>query len=503
MKLLSTIQMREADLHTIKNEPISSLRLMERAATKFCSVLQVRYPNKPKVHIICGLGNNGGDGLAIARILNACFWKIKVSILSYGAKPTVDFESNFKRLPTNISSHEVKTIEELSIEKDSIIIDAIFGSGLNRPIEGRLAKWIHHINNSLNEIIAVDIPSGLFSEIDSSKNTVIKAKHTFSFQLAKLAFMFPQNNKYVGSWELIDIKLDADFIKNSESKKRYITREYIMGIIKQTSKFFHKGNKGHALIIGGSKGKMGACILNSKACIRTGSGLVTAHVPNCGVEILQTAIPEVMVSIDENEDLFSEIRNLNFENYKSIGIGSGLGASLKTSKALSKVLKTVDYPIVLDADALNILSKNKKWMKFIPKNSILTPHPKEFERLVGKWSNDFERLEKQMDLSKKLNVFLVLKGAHTSITTPEGETYFNSTGNPGMATAGSGDVLTGIVTSLLAQSYNPKEAAILGVYLHGLAGDISNTKFGENAMIASDIIENIGSAYLSLRKDIN
>jgi NAD(P)H-hydrate epimerase len=325
---------------------------------------------------------------------------------------------------------------------------------------------------------------------------IVHADHTLTFLPPKLAFFFPENDSYVGNCHILDIGILKEFIDRTETHHFYTTIEDCKRILKRRNKYAHKGTFGHAFLICGSKGKMGAAVLAAKACLRSGAGLVTVHIPSSGNLILQTAIPEVMISFDANEEIFSEIPDLSA--YSSLGIGPGLGQADATQRALKLLIQNSPIPLIIDADAINILGENKTWISFIPKGSIFTPHPKEFERLVGKSSNDFERNKIQREFSIKYGVYIVLKGANTAISTPEGNCYFNMTGNPGMATGGSGDVLTGILTGLKAQGYTSLETCLLGVFIHGLAGDLAAQELGREALIAGDIIQNLGHAFCSL-----
>jgi len=352
------------------------------------------------------------------------------------------------------------------------------------------ANLIEYLNDSGAEIISIDSPSGLFADSPTESTTVIRAKHTLTFQAVKFAFMFSGNEKFVGDFHVLDIGLDNKFMSDISSDNYFLTKEIIQLFLKRRTKFSHKGIYGHALIIAGSKGKMGAAVLAVKAALRTGAGLVSAAIPSSGMDIMQISCPEAMVVAGKTE----------MENFTGIGIGPGMGTDEKSAAALEKILKQSKKPLVLDADALNIISKNKKLLKKIPIGSILTPHPKEFERLAEKSKNDFERNDLQISFSKKYKVYVILKGAHTCITTPEGKSYFNSTGNPGMAKGGSGDVLTGMITSIIAQGYSSEESALLGVYLHGLAGDLAAEKKGMDGMVAGDIIKSIPEAWMELRK---
>jgi len=275
-----------------------------------------------------------------------------------------------------------------------------------------------------------------------------------------------------------------------------ITAKLVAGIIQKRNPQSHKGTYGHAIIVAGSFGKMGAAVLAAKACLRTGVGLLTMYIPKCGYTILQATVPEAMVICNENENTISA--SIRLENFNAVGIGCGIGISAETSKAIKKIIQSYEKPMVIDADAINILSKNKAWLDLIPAESIFTPHAIEFERLIGKSSNEEERNTLQIEFSKKHNVYVISKGHHTFISSPNGNTFGNTTGNAGMAKAGNGDALTGMLTALLAQGYTSEQACIAGVYLHGLAGDIAAKQTGEYALMASDLIDTIGKAFLEL-----
>ncbi len=510
MKILPVEKIREVDAYTIENEPVDSVDLMERAASKVYDWFMKRCKTKEvSVKIFCGIGNNGGDGLALARMLYFTGIIPQVFVVRVSDKMSRDCEINFNRLKeeTEIPMYDVFSEDDFPLINDNdIIIDAIFGSGLNRNIEGFAAELIKHLNDNNAIRIAIDIPSGLFAcggqrvETQSLRDTefqnqsqssefIFKADYTLSFQFPKLAFMFPENDAFVGRWEVLDIGLHKDFIDNVETLNFYTTEDMAMPILRKRTKFSHKGTYGHALLVAGSFSKTGAALLAAEACLRTGVGLLTAHLPKAALLPMQIYLPEAMTSIDRSETHCTEIDDII--PYTAIGVGPGIGKNPETATLLKKIIQEATQPLVLDADALNIISENKTWISFLPDNTILTPHPKEFERLFGKTNNSYERLELQRKMSVTHNIIIVLKGAHTAITFPNGTCFFNSTGNPGMATAGSGDVLTGMILSLLAQRYTPQEATLLGVYLHGKAGDKAAEEIGENAMIARDIINNL------------
>lgn len=483
MKILSAKQIKELDKYTIEHEPIASINLMERASRGVFNWLCQHYSVNTSFSVFCGTGNNGGDGLAIARLLYKHGFKVNCHIIK-SDNYSEDNLINQERLESVLNLQFISSANDLSNIKHDIIVDAILGSGLNNSISGIYSDIIHHINNSKKEIVAIDIASGLFSDKTSKHNPIVQPCFTLSFEHPKLAFMQPENEAFVGNWSLIDITL-------SEEKKKKFNSPYIYTSTTETinprSKFSHKGTYGHALLIVGSYGKMGAALLSSKSCLRAGVGLLTTHIPKCGYEIMQIGLPEAMTSIDSNEVYLSELPDLT--PYKAIGIGPSLGINNESIKAFEALLKTTTAPLVIDADGLNILSLNKELLNLLPKNTILTPHPKEFERLVGTWTDDYNKLELLQTFSKKHKTITVLKGAHTAICTPEGIIHFNSTGNPAMATAGSGDVLTGIILAYLAQGFSPEKAAIHGVFNHGLAGDRALKNSNNQNIISRDIIE--------------
>lgn len=453
ISLYSAKNTQEWDAYTIANEPISSEKLMERASRAFVGFFISRFNERENVAIICGKGNNGGDGLVIGRLLQ----ELKYNVTIFKAE------------------------EPFDLGPFTVIIDAIFGTGLSRPAQSDAIK---KINASSAIKVSVDVPSGL--RIDThSEGDIVKADYTITFQTPKLAFMMPENAEYVGEWHVVDIGLKDDF--NAATRDFFIDKIEV----KKRKKFSHKGDYGRALLIAGSLGKMGACVLSARAALRSGAGLLTVHVPRCGYSIIQTSVPEAMATVDSNEDHFSDAGDASM--YDVIGIGPGLGITSQTVTGLRKVLQQ-RKPMVIDADALNILAGSRELLHLIPTGSILTPHPGEFKRLVGEWKNDFERLELQRKLAAQTKSTVILKGAHTSIADPDGNVFFNSTGNPGMAKGGSGDVLTGVLTGLLSQRYPATEAAIIGVFAHGLAGDIAAREMGENSVIAGDIVEFLGQS---------
>lgn len=499
MKILSVPQVREADAYTIAHEPVSSTDLMERASKAASVWILKNYGRENFFLVFCGNGNNGGDGLAIARLLAEQGCTVEVYIARLSQNDSEDFSINLSRLQKQgkvpIAIYNPSEEAVLPMAADALIIDAIFGSGLSREPEGLAASLIDHINQSGSPVISIDIPSGLFGD-DNLKNKyrhVVRASHTLSFQQPKLAFMFAENAAFTGRFQILDIALHPDYIGAAPSPFHYVTHTYAKQFYSPRQKFAHKGNYGHALIAAGSYGKMGAAMLAAEACLRTGAGLVTVSAPKCGNVILQTSVPEAMLDENEGETFLSG--RIKARDYAAIGIGPGIGTEKETAQAIKLLLNEYAGPMVFDADALNILSENKTWLAFLPKGTILTPHPGEFDRFSGKHTSGYERMQSQREMAQRFGIYIVLKGAHTSIACPDGSVFFNSSGNPGMATGGSGDVLTGIITGLRAQGYDAFQSCILGVYLHGLAGDLAASVHAYEGMKAGDIPENLGGAW--------
>lgn len=499
MKILNAEQMRLADQATIRDTPISSTELMERAAERCVKrILEEKPAADLEFWIFCGVGNNGGDGLVIARLLLALGFKVHTFILEFSTNYSPDFKINLKRLQDQ--GYEPDFIRDVSdcpdIPDSCWIIDAIFGTGLSRAPGGWLREVIGKINRSGSRVISIDFPSGLFSEAPvEDPESIVQASLTLTFQQPKLAFLLPSAHRFVGQWEILDIGLSDDFIEQLEGCHELVDHHLARQFLRQKGRFDHKGTAGHSLLMGGSFGKIGAVILASKAALRAGSGLVSVYVPKCGYDPLQTANPEVMVEVDDEQ----YIQFFNFRTEPTaIGIGPGLGTHIKTKEGFVKFLKSHSDPLVLDADALNIISEHDEIKELIPAKSILTPHPKEFERLAGPWANDFEKLQKQQEFARRHKCVMILKGAYTSITQGS-KIFFNGSGNPALATAGSGDVLTGILTGLLAQGYDSLQAGILGVFLHGRAADLGiENEESQESFIASDILKFYGRAVKEL-----
>ena len=499
MKILSAEQIHALDKYTIEHEPISSIDLMERAASRLTESLTDVIAADTSVFIFCGMGNNGGDGLAIARMLiSGGYSSVLVFVVKHSQQGSPDFLVNQERLAKLGSIRYIETEDQIpAINKSVVVVDAIFGSGLSRPAEGISASVIKAINASGALCYAVDVPSGLYCDkLNGPEDVIIESTCSYTFHAPKLAFLWAHNAKYVPRFEILDIGLSMDYESQIEVANEYVDDAVVAGLFHKRGKFSHKGTYGHALISAGSYGKMGAAILSVGAALKSGAGLVSAHIARCGYTIMQTANPEAMVEADLSENELTELTGFN--KFSAIGIGPGIGQSEKTANFLETLLRGYGKPIVLDADALNIISGLNYLKEHIPVGSILTPHPGEFKRMVGDWSDDMIKIQRQLDFSTQHQVVVVLKGANTSISTPEGKVYYNSTGNPGMAKGGSGDVLTGIITALLAQGYSSVDAAIIGVFIHGRAGDIADEVLGQTGMTARDIIQFLPEAFAAL-----
>jgi NAD(P)H-hydrate epimerase len=498
MNILNNEQTRRADEFTIETEPLSSIDLMERAAAAFTEKFTELYPNPQKVQIVCGLGNNGGDGLVVARILHQNGYDIKVYVVNYASQRSKDFSENLLRLKDQCEVWFVDSVDDFVLTS-FVTIDALLGSGLSRKLTGLLAEVVSSVNDSGNDIVAIDSPTGLYTEKPNDESDVIiRATHTITFQAPKLAFLLPQNDAIVGAWHVANIGLNLSFLEENETKYKLVEKEFIDKITKQRSRNAHKGTFGSALLIAGSYGMMGATALSAKSCLRSGVGKLTVHSIPAGNEILQISVPEAMFSPAPDNDsgyINSFFYAGDLEKYQAIGVGPGIGVDVNVRQSLNvliEVCRELNKPLIIDADGLNNIAQSPLTIARLPEKTVLTPHPGEFKRLVGKsWKNDYERLELLKGFARKNKVVVCLKGANTAVALPDGRVYFNATGNPGLATAGSGDVLTGMILSFLAQGYEPYQAAILGVYEHGLAGDRAAEKRSQRALIAGDIIEEI------------
>lgn len=503
MKIFISSQIRELDKYTIEHEPIRSVDLMERAAKVLTQAITSQWNNGTPVVVFAGPGNNGGDALAVARMLADKEYKVCVYLFNVNGRLSEDCTINRQRV---IENKRIKQFTEVSqqfdpptLDANTLVVDGLFGSGLNKPLAGGFSSLVKYINQSAAHIVSIDLPSGLMAE-DNTFNVmanIIRADVTLTLQQKKLAFMFPENQQFIGQLKILDIRLDQNYIQRTPAQYVITEENDLRRILRTRNPFDHKGNMGNALIVAGSYGMAGAAVLAAKACLRTGAGKVTIHTPKRNTDILQVAVPEAVLDIDHEETYFAETTDA--QDFDAMAIGPGLGQMENTAIATISQIRRTQCPIVIDADALNILSRHRAWMQQLPKGVIMTPHPREFDRLNGSpCSDSYERLNKARDMADHLQAFIILKGHYSALCMPDGKVVFNSSGNAGMATAGSGDVLTGIITALLARGYDRAEACQLGMYLHGLAGDLAAKELGQESLIASDIIAYLPKAFQRL-----
>ena len=494
MKIFNATQIKKWEEYTILNEPLPAIDLMERAAIVCCKWMLENKVSANTILIFCGTGNNGADGLAIGRILIRAGWQVSIFILPDISRSDL-FRINLEKVEAISNVRLLSVVEDCpEVKPGDIIVEALFGTGINRNLQGIAKDVTCFINRQANPVISVDIPSGLFPD-SVSDGEVIRATYTLTFQTTKLCFLVAENQQYFGKVNVLPIGLHPQFANMQDPVYELLDPIMIKNIFKPRQTFSHKGDFGYACIIAGSYGMMGAAVLATKACLRTGAGKVCCLTAGTGYQIMQQSAPEAL-TLTSGRKFIKKVPDL--AQYNAIGIGPGLGTHETTKELLLEVFENFRKPLVIDADALNVISSNIYLLGHIPRNSILTPHPKEFDRLFGKSLNDFERIKRATDKAKELNIYIVLKGHFTLIATPSQRGYFNSTGNPGMATGGSGDVLTGIITGLMAQHYSAFESCILGVYLHGLTGDIAANKICGEGLIASDFIENLGAGFQAL-----
>ncbi len=502
MKIFTSAQIRELDSYTIKHEPIASIDLMERAAKALAHAIADEWDTNSPMVVFAGPGNNGGDALAVARLLVEQGYTVTAYLFNITSHLSADCEINRKRLEENrrIKGFTVVTQEfdPPVLTAETVVIDGLFGSGLNKPLAGGFASLVKYINNSPAKVVSIDVPSGLMAE-DNSFNVrahIVRATLTLTLQHIKLSFLFPENQQFIGRLKILDIRISKEGIDRMDTQYVLAEEKTVRPLLQPRNPFAHKGEMGHALLIAGSYGMGGAAILAAKACLRAGAGKVTVHTPRSNNLIMQVAVPEAVVQLDREETAFSE--PVETEDYDALAIGPGLGMSESAAIAMIAQLRRSQCPIVADADALNLLSNHRAWMQQLPQGMIMTPHPKEFDRMAGRCTDSFERLSKAVEMAKRQQIYIILKGHHSALCLPDGHVLFNSTGNAGMATAGSGDVLTGIITALLAKGHPQADACLLGMYLHGLAGDLAAKELGEESLVASDIIAFLPKAFKAL-----
>ncbi len=504
MKIFTSAQIKELDKFTIENEPISSLNLMERAAQTMTRSITELWGTATPIVVFAGPGNNGGDALAIARMMADQGYQIVAYLFNISGHLSPDCAANKKLLEENKHIQQffevTQEFDPPVLDEKILVIDGLFGSGLNKPLAGGFASLVKYINASPSKIVSIDAPSGLMAEDNTYniKANIIRAYLTLTLQQPKLSFFFAENQQFIGQLRVLDIRLSQEGIQKMDSSYTVIEENDIRNSLLPRNPYAHKGQMGHALLIAGSYCMAGAAILAAKACLRSGVGKLTVNSPRRNIPMIQQSVPEAIIKTGAEEIIFAE--SVDTEEYNAMGIGPGLGQSEQTAIALIAQLRRTQCPIVADADAINILANHRAWLQQLPKGIILTPHPKEFDRLEGHSADSYERLTKACNLAERLQGIVILKGHYTAICMADGHVMFNPTGNAGMATAGSGDVLTGIITGLLARGYQPKEACMVGVYLHGLAGDLAAAELGEESLLASDIIQYLPRAFKRLKE---
>ncbi len=504
MKIFTSAQIKELDKFTIENEPISSLNLMERAAQTMTRSITELWGTATPIVVFAGPGNNGGDALAIARMMADQGYQIVAYLFNISGHLSPDCAANKKLLEENKHIQQffevTQEFDPPVLDEKTLVIDGLFGSGLNKPLAGGFASLVKYINASPSKIVSIDAPSGLMAEDNTYniKANIIRAYLTLTLQQPKLSFFFAENQQFIGQLRVLDIRLSQEGIQKMDSSYTVIEENDIRNSLLPRNPYAHKGQMGHALLIAGSYCMAGAAILAAKACLRSGVGKLTVNSPRRNIPMIQQSVPEAIIKTGAEEIIFAE--SVDTEEYNAMGIGPGLGQSEQTAIALIAQLRRTQCPIVADADAINILANHRAWLQQLPKGIILTPHPKEFDRLEGHSADSYERLTKACNLAERLQGIVILKGHYTAICMADGHVMFNPTGNAGMATAGSGDVLTGIITGLLARGYQPKEACMVGVYLHGLAGDLAAAELGEESLLASDIIQYLPRAFKRLKE---
>lgn len=514
MKILTSAQLHRLDAYTIEHQQITSIALMERAARTFTDRFLQQFDESRPVIVFAGPGNNGGDALAVSRMLAEAHRNVHVYLFNAQTELSADCQQNLKRLqelslPNLDLQIIVKEFLPPRLDEETLVVDGLFGTGLNRFLTGGYAALVKYINASKSVVVSIDVPSGLMTENNATNVMahVVRADFTYTFHCPKLAFFFPEIQPYVGEWTVLDIGLVDPLDETTASPYEQIEPSQLRSWLKPRPRFSHKGTMGHALLVAGKQNMAGCAVLAAKAALRGGVGKLTVHTQDSNRVVLQTAVPEVVLSLapDERikdafsvyEPLFAPLRS----EFDAVAIGPGIGTDDATMQAFSALLPAVRLPLVLDADALNIMARDPRIMMDLPREAILTPHRAELERLVGPQDTSYALLAEAVQLAMRNDVHVLIKGAHSMCVSPSGRISINTTGNPGMATAGSGDVLTGILLALLARQYTSEQALTLGVYLHGLAGDLAADSLGQESLIASDIIQFLPAAFQRLQSE--
>jgi len=507
MKLFENAQIGKWDAYTMERDSITSLELMERAAMAIVRYLLENHPHQ-EYFVFCGSGNNGGDGLAISRILIDRGLSVHIIRVKVG-KPSPDNLFELKLLKERgIPVHLIEEESDWMVPESGIILDCLLGTRIRYPLPDLVSFIINQINQVQLPIISVDIPSGIRPDLEegvqASIHPAIRATKTLCLEIPKLSALVPGTGAHYGQWISLKIDLHADFIREEITSWFLTSFKEAKDIFKPRKNFDFKGDYGHSLVFAGSYGKAGAAALCAKSCVRSGSGLVTLFSPEINAGILQSDVEEAMFLPGGGDKILESLPLQDWEKYDAIGVGPGIGTDPKTREIVLHLIRKAKKPLVIDADGLNILAGQKDMDAIIPPGTILTPHVGEFNRITQGGSKDpVTRIHLGKDLAGKTKSVIILKGAFTAVIFPNQEVHFNATGNPGMATGGSGDVLTGILTALRAQGYTSEESALLGVYIHGRAGDLAKNVLGETALKAGDICQFLGEAFLELEKSKN
>lgn len=502
MKILNAQQIKEVDRCSIQKQKISSWELMERASAVFVGTLCKYLTGSEKVHIFCGKGNNGGDGLAIARMLADRHFSVSVFIVQHTDKASEDFLINYEKIKTHSRIRCIKEIRQSAdmdgeIKDDVICIDALLGSGINKAAEGLLKECICHINRHYKTIYSVDVPSGLFLDKENGPNdAVVRSTCTLTFQLPKLSFFLPENAEFVGDWEVLDIGLSEECIRQHATSYFTIDLSFVSSLCIPRKKVSAKWDYGHCLIVAGSAAMPGAAVMCVCSALRSGCGLVTIHSVEKVVDKVSQYYPECLLSVDSYSTNIQRMPD-NIEKYTSVAFGCGMGHTEDTYRVLQSLLQTTgSQKLIIDADGLNVLAQHPELADLLPSyRTVLTPHIKEFDRLFGKHYSHYQRLQTAVQMAVHKKTVIVLKSAYTAVVLPSGNVYFATFANSGMAKGGSGDVLTGLIAGLCARGYQTENAALLAVYLHAYAGLQAAQHIHPACVLPTDVITFLSDAF--------
>lgn len=501
MKIYTSEDIRAIYRRTIETEGIPSSELIMRMARGVADEIASRWrPNRPMI-VFAGPGHNGAETLAVCRILAERGFSPSVYLFNIGGKRlthecAVCRDELLKSAGGQIHWTEVTNDFNMPvITPQHIVIDGLFGTEISAPLQGGFAWMAREINDAKPTVVSIDLPSGLFGDLNplTVNRDIIHATLTLTMQVPRISFFQRDNAELVGEWRTIDIGLNRDVMLTTPTHYHLVEAHEVKEVLKPRNPFADKSDFGSALLITGCYGMMGASVLAARGALRGGVGKLTVHSPQCGYEVLQSSVPEAMFDADVNKIVISDMKTAH--EYDAVGIGPGIGTNEMTVNALELFLKTTVNPVVLDADALNCIASRPTLLREVPVNSIITPHAAEFDRLFGECHSDDARLIKALEKAKEHHIIILLKGHYSALVYPDYRIVFNSTGTPAMATGGCGDVLTGLITALMAQGYNPGVSGWIGMFVHGLAGEIAAKEHGEIGVTAGDIAANIGKAF--------